>query len=175
VQTREEKEALVEQFREKIGRADAAFLADYRGIESNSMNELRKGLREADVEFTIMKNSLARIALKGTPCEPIGAELKGTMAIALSFKDAAAAAKQLTTFAKDEPNLDLKMAVLGGKTIDVNGIKALAELPSRDQLLAQLLGCMNNIPGSFVGVLAAVPRKFLYALNAVKDAKQDAA
>ncbi len=175
MQTRQEKEALVEQFREKIGRADAAFLADYRGIGSNSMNELRKGLRGADVEFTIMKNTLARIALKDTPCEPLSAELKGTMAIALSFRDAAAAAKELTVFAKDEPNLDLKMAVLGGKVIDLDGIKALAELPSREELLAKLLGCMNNIPGSFVGVLAAVPRQFVYALNAIKDAKQDAA
>jgi len=174
VQTRQEKEALVEQFREKVGRADAAFLADYRGIESNSMNELRKGLRGADVEFIIMKNTLARIALKDTPCEPLSAELKGTMAIALSFRDAAAAAKQLTVFAKDEPNLDLKMAVLGGKVIDLDGIKALAELPSREELLARLLGCMNNVPGSFVGVLAAVPRQFLYALNAIKDAKDAA-
>ncbi|VAW34456.1 LSU ribosomal protein L10p (P0) [hydrothermal vent metagenome] len=175
MQTRQEKEALVEQFREKIGRANAAFLADYRGIESNSMNELRKGLRGADVDFVIMKNTLARIALKDTPCEPLSSELKGTMAIALSFKDAAAAAKQLTIFAKEESNLDLKMAVLGGKTIDLAGIKALAELPSREELIARLLGCMNNIPGSFVGVLAAVPRQFVYALNAIKDAKQDAA
>jgi len=175
VQTKQEKEAQVEQFREKIGRADAAFLANYRGIESNDMNELRKGLREADVDFAIMKNTLARIALKGTPCEPISNELKGTMAIALSYKDAAAAAKQLTTFAKTVPNLELKMAVLGGKVIDMDGIKALAELPSREELIAKLLGCMNNIPGSFVGVLAAVPRKLVYALSAVRDAKQDAA
>lgn len=175
MQTRQEKEALVEQMREKIGRADAAFLADYRGIESNDMNELRKSLRNADVDFVIMKNTLARIALKGTACEPMSNELKGTMAIALSFKDAAAAAKQLTDFAKDEPNLDIKMAVLGGKTIDLEGVKALAELPSREELIAKLLGCMSNIPGSFVGVLAAVPRQFVYTLNAIKDAKQDAA
>jgi large subunit ribosomal protein L10 len=175
VQTREEKETLVEQFREKVGRADAAFLADYRGIASNDINELRKSLRGADVELVIMKNSLARIALKDTAYEPISKELAGTMAIALSFKDAAGAAKQLTTFAKDEPNLDIRMAVLGDKVIDLSGIKALAELPSRDELIAKLLGCLSNVPGSFVGVLAAVPRKLVFALSAIRDAKQDAA
>ncbi len=175
VQTREDKKTLVKELHEKFGRAGAAFLADYQGIASNDMNELRRILRESDVEFRIIKNTLARRAVKETPYEVLEGHFEGPLAIALSYDDAALAAKRLLQFAKDQPNLKIWLGALGGKILDPAEIKGLAELPSREELLAKLLGVLSNVPGSLVGVLAGVPRKLLYALNAVGDAKQKAA
>jgi hypothetical protein len=96
---------------------------------------------------------------------------KGPTAIAFSFKDAALTAKTLTEFVKEEPNLDIKVGTLGAKVLELAEIKNLALLPSRDELLAKLMGVLTNVPAGLVGVLSGVPRKLLYVLNAVGKEK----
>ena len=172
MQTAEEKKTLIAEFKERFEKADATFVADYSGIDVEGMTKLRGALRDSSAEIKIVKNTLARIAAKGTSAEPLTDHLKGTAAIAFSYKDAAATAKALTGFAKDEPNFEIKGGVLGAMVVDMAAIKNLASLPSREELLAKFVGILSNVPAGLVGVLSAVPRKLVYVLGAVKDAKE---
>ena len=97
---------------------------------------------------------------------------EGTTAVAMSYADPVAAAKVLTQFAKDEPNFRLKVGLLGGKIVNLNEIKALSELPSREILLAKFVGMLNAVTTNLVGVLSGVPRKFVYTLAALQTKKQ---
>jgi large subunit ribosomal protein L10 len=166
-----QKVKAVEDLQEKLKRANATFIAEYQGIKAVEMNEMRKALRDASIDFKVMRNTLSRRAFKGTPVEAVSEHFKGPVAVALSYKDAAAAAKALTQFAKDKPNLKIRVGTLGAKVISLNEIKGLAELPPKEVLIAKLLGTMKAPVSGIVGVLAGVPRKFLYALNAIKDQK----
>lgn len=168
---REVKSAQIEEYNEKFSKAGAVFITGYSGIEVPGMTELRKSLRESDVELRILRNTLAKRAVKGTPYESLAEHFKGPIAVALSYGDAAAAAKALTEFAKEEPKFEIITGALGEKSLTVDEIKALADLPSRDELIAKLLGVMKNIPGSLVGVLSGVPRKFVYVLRAIEQSK----
>ena len=169
---RAKKEGIIKDVAEKFKTAEATFVADYSGITANNMTDLRAKLREAGVEFKVIRNTLAKRALSGTNIEALGEHLKGTTAIAFSFKDSAAAAKVLTSYAKEDPNLELKIGTLGDNMLDLDGIKQLSELPSREELLGKLVGVMGNAPRGLVGVLSGVPRKLVYALNAVAQSKQ---
>jgi large subunit ribosomal protein L10 len=169
--TKEEKKALTREFHDSFARAEGTFLADYSGINVEGMTKLRRTLRDSSAELKIVKNTLARIAVKGTPAEPLSERFKGPTAIAFSFKDAALTAKTLTEFVKEEPNLDIKVGTLGAKVLELAEIKNLALLPSRDELLAKLMGVLTNVPAGLVGVLSGVPRKLLYVLNAVGKEK----
>lgn len=166
-----QKSALVNEFNDRFTRAAAVFLADYRGIKMGGMTELRRSLRESSIEFKIIKNTLARIAMKGTPVEALEEHFKDTVAIAFSYDDPAAAAKALTEFAKKEPNLKLIAASVENKVLGLVEIKALAALPSRDELLAMLVGTMGAVTTGFVRVLSGVQLKLIYALKAVAEAK----
>lgn len=170
-----QKVKLVEELQEKLQKANATFIAEYKGIKAVDMNEIRKSLRDASIDFKIVRNTLSRRAVKGTAIEPLAERLKGPTAIAFSYKDAAAAAKALVQFTKDKPNLKLMAGTLGSKVIDVNEIKGLAELPPREVLLGRLLGSMKSPVSGFVCVLSGVPRKLVYALSALKDKKAEAA
>jgi large subunit ribosomal protein L10 len=165
------KASLIEEVQDKFKRANATFIAEYQGIKAQDMNEFRASLRKSSMDFKVVRNTLARRAVQGTPVESLAAELKGPTAIAFSYNDAAQAAKTLVQFAKDQPKLKLKVGTLGNKVITVQEIKGLAELPSKDVLLAKMLGSMKAPMTGIVGVLAGVPRKFLFALNAIKDQK----
>ena len=169
---KDDKKAQVEEFHDKFSRAEAAFLADFSGISVEEMTQLRRSLRDASVEFKILRNTLAKRALEGTPYAQLGSHFTGPTAVALSFSDAATAAKALVQFAKDQPKLEIKVGALGEKLLELSAVKGLAELPTRDELLAKLLGVFSNVPGGLVGVLAGVPRKFVYALGAIQRTKQ---
>jgi len=165
------KVKLVEELKDKFSRANATFLAEYQGIPSTNMDSIRKALRDESVEFKVVRNTLARRAIEGTSLEPIGEHLKGPTALIFSFKDAAGAAKSLTQFSKDYPKLKLLLGSLGDKMLNVEEIKGLADLPSKDVLLGKLLGSLNSPTTGLVMVLSGVPRKLVYALSAIKDAK----
>jgi len=165
------KVKLVEELKDKFSRANATFLAEYQGIKSTNMDSIRKALRDESVEFKVVRNTLARRAIEGTSLEPIGEHLKGPTALIFSFKDAAGAAKSLTQFSKDYPKLKLLLGSLGDKMLNVEEIKGLADLPSKDVLLGKLLGSLNSPTTGLVMVLSGVPRKLVYALSAIKDAK----
>lgn len=169
------KVKVVEEVQEKIKRSNATFIAEYKGIKAVSMNEFRKTMRDASIDFKIIRNTLAKRAIAGTDAEALSAHLKGPLAMAFSYKDAALAAKALVQFAKDQPNLKIRMGTLGSKVISADEIRGLAELPPREVLLGRMLGSMMSPVSGFARVLAGVPTKFLYALNAIKDQKSASA
>jgi large subunit ribosomal protein L10 len=165
------KVQLVEEFSAKLATAKAAFVADYRGLNVDQVNELRGKLRDAGVEYRVVKNTLLRLAAKGTDFECLSEYLQGPNAIAIAQEDPVAPAKVLSEYAKDSKFFELKTAVLEGKILNETEIKALAELPSREVLLGKMLGSINAPVSNFVGVLAAVPRSLVQVLGAIRDQK----
>jgi len=168
---RQSKEDLVAELAERLKGTKAAFLADYRGLNVGKATELRRKLRAAGVEYRVVKNTLLRLAARGTPVACLDAELKGPTAIALVTGDPVAPAKALVEFAKANQKFELKAGMLDGKLLRPEDVKALADLPSREVLLARLLGTLNAPTGNFVGVLAAIPRSLVQVLSAIKDQK----
>lgn len=168
---KQDKVQVVEDIKAKFQRAGATFIIDYKGMKAVEMTEIRKGLRDASVDLKIVRNTLARRAVSGTPLESVSDKLVGTSAIAFAYKDAAAAAKLLTQYSREQPKLKLMLGTLGARQITLAEIQGLAALPSREVLIGRLLGSMQSPISGFVRVLAGVPTKFLYALNAIKDAK----
>ena len=153
---KKKKEDEVYELREKFSRANAAILGDYRGLTVSQIDKLRNALRNVSGELRVAKNTLARIASKGTGIEKIESHLKGPTAIILSYSDQAAVAKALTAFAKEQDKFKIRVGVLGNTVLDVKGIKALAELPGLDQLRANILGLIQA-PASKLARLMATP------------------
>ena len=153
---KKKKEDEVSELREKFSRANAAILGEYRGLTVSQIDKLRNALRNVSGELRVAKNTLARIASKGTGIEKIESHLKGPTAIILSYSDQAAVAKALTAFAKEQDKFKIRVGVLGNTVLDVKGIKALAELPGLDQLRANILGLIQA-PASKLARLMATP------------------
>jgi len=172
---RPDKVAIVEEVREKLENSDGAMLTEYRGLNVPALAELRSALREAGGEYKIYKNTLVRLAAREIGLE-IDDLLTGPTAIAFvgvksdgTPGDVAAAAKALKTFSKTNDALVLKGGVLDDKLLSSEDLRALAELPSRDVLLAQLAGAFQAPMAKMAGLLAAVPRDFAYGLKALID------
>lgn len=165
------KKQLVVDMQDKLKRAKAAFLADFRGMNVEQASRLRDELRKVAVEYKVVKNTLLELASRGTDVEPLATHYKGPTAIALTYDDPVAAAKVLSRFAKEIEAFNLKAGVLGNKPLSVADIQALADLPSREVLIAKLLGTLNAPVTNFVGVLAAVPGSFVRALDAIRAQK----
>ncbi len=165
------KEQVVADLAAKLATAKAAFLADFRGMNVEQVNALRGELRKVGVEYQVVKNTLLRLAAKNTTAECLDPHLAGPTAIAIAGADPVASAKALADFAKTNVKFQLKAGALDGKLLSVEDVKALAELPSREVLLAKLLGTLNAPATNFVGVLAAVPRSLVQVLAAIQDQK----
>ncbi len=168
---RTEKEQIVQELSQRLQEASAAFLADYRGINVDQATQLRRELTAAGVEYRVVKNNLLKLAAQGTPAESLQDYCAGPTAIAFAGADPVAPAKILTKFAKDVEKFELKAAVLSGKSITVAEIGALANMPSREELIAKALGSMNAPVTNFVGTLAAIPRSLVQVLNAIAQSK----
>ena len=171
----EEKKLLVEELKDKLSRSKVLIAVDYKGLDVATMTDLRKKLREADVECKVAKNTLLIRASKDLEIEAIKETFKGPTAIALSYTDPVAPAKILVDFAKEHKNLEIKKGIMGSQVLEMSDIEALSALPSREVLLGKLLSAMNGIPTSVVQVLAAVPRSLVNVLQAVKEQKEKAA
>ncbi len=171
---RAEKQAIIDELTAKLNEAQAAFLTDYRGLNVEKITALRNTLREKESEYRVVKNTLARIAAKASGNEALAEHLNGPMALALVYGDPAAAAKALVGFAKEEDALDICGGVLAGGYLDPDGLKRLAELPTKDVMRATLLGTMNAVPGGLVNVLSGVMRQAVQVLNAIKEQKEQA-
>jgi large subunit ribosomal protein L10 len=170
---KENKQQVVTELHDKLQRAKAVFLADFRGMNVGKATDLRNELRKAAVEYKVVKNTLLDLASRDTDKESLSPHYTGPTAIALSYDDPVAAAKVLSRFAKEQQaTFKLKAGVLSGKVISVADIQALADLPSREVLLAKLLGTLQAPTANFVGVLAAVPGSFVRALNAIRIQKE---
>lgn len=167
-----EKQTYVEDLKDKFSRSDAFFLVSNNGVTSNKMNELRKQLKESGGELKIVKNTLAKRAIsKFTYNEDLSSFLNGPVGIAFSYTDAVAVAKTLTKAMEDGLKLDFSVGYLNEEKLEKAQIEALAKLPSREELLGQLLRVLVGPVRNFVSVLAAVPRDFVGVLNAIKDNK----
>jgi large subunit ribosomal protein L10 len=170
---RAEKEALVADMAKRLEKAEATFLVDYQGLTVEIMNALRKDLRKNKAEFHVVKNRLLKLACKESGTSAIKEHFVGPCALAISYGDVVAPAKVLVEQEKKFERLKLKMGQIGGKVIDHDGIKRLAELPGREVLLAQALSAMQAVPGSLVRVLHAVISNFLNVLKAIESKKSE--
>ncbi len=172
---RSEKEAVVSAVSERLARASAVILTDFSGLKVDQMTDLRQRLKDAGLEYMVVKNTLLKLASQGTDAEPLTQDLTGPNGLGFSYEDPVELAKVLVNFAKDNPNLEIKQGVLEGKLISAAEVSALAKLPSREVLLAQLLGVMNGVARNLVSVLAAVPRGLVTALKQIEEQKAEAA
>ncbi|KPV40945.1 hypothetical protein AN478_03135 [Thiohalorhabdus denitrificans] len=170
----EQKKAVVADLRARSEAAQAAVLADYRGLTVDEVTDLRAQLTASGVFFKVVKNNLAKRAVEGTDMEPLTEHFSGPTAMALS-EDPVAAAKILTEFAKDHEDLEIKVGVLQGKSMSQQDLVALAQLPDRHTLLTQLAVGLNAPATKLARSLNAVPAKFARALAEVRDQKGEAA
>jgi len=170
----DKKKAVVEELHEKFSRSKVVIITDYKGLDVAAVSSLRRKLRDVDVEYKVVKNTLLVRASEDTDAALIKDSFKGPSAVALSYDDPVAPAKVLSDFAKENEKLEIKIGVMEGRILDISAIKALSSLPSRDVLLAQVLSAMNGVPTSLVSVLSALPRQFLNVLQAIKDQKEAA-
>lgn len=170
----EEKKKIAENFHEKLSSAKVVILTDYKGLNVEAISDLRKKLREFQIEYRVVKNSLLERASENTGAVLIKENFKGPTAVALSYDDPVAPAKILIKFAETNKNLTIKAGLLDGKALDFNAIKALSTMPSREVLLAQVLSAMNGVPVAFVRTLGEIPKQFLYVLQAIKQQKEAA-
>ncbi len=168
---REEKKAVVANVADRLSRAQAVILTDFTGLKVEQMTELRHRFRENGLEYVVVKNTLLKRASEGTSCQELLGDLEGPNGLALGYEEPVDLAKVLVEFAKDNPKMDIKEGILGEQIINPEQVKALAKLPSREVLLAQLLGTMNGVPRNFVSLLAAVVRDFMNLLKAIEEQK----
>ena len=159
---------------QQLGEAEISIAVDYMGLDVSKMTELRAKLREAGVQIEVVKNTLLNLASKDTDTALMADFFKGPTAIVTSANDPVSPAKILVDFAKDNEKLEIKAAALSGKLLDLEQIKQLAKMPSKEELLTQLVYTLNAVPTSLVNVLSGVPRSFLNVLSAVKDQKEAA-
>lgn len=170
---RPEKVKFVEDLTEKFKASQSIIFTNYRGLNVAEVTDLRFRLREAGVEYKVAKNTLTRFAVKNAEIDVEEEVLMGPTAIAFGVEDPVAPAKILLDFAKEKKALEIKGGILAGDFISAERVTALSKIPSREELLAKALGSMKAPINNFVGTLAAVPRKLLYALNAIKEQKEN--
>jgi large subunit ribosomal protein L10 len=177
---RPEKVAIVAEVREKLSGADATVLTEYRGLNVSQMAALRAALRTAGGELKVYKNTLVRFAARDLGLE-IDDLLEGPTAVAFASAvdggpaDPVGVAKALRKYAGENDALVIKGGVLGARRMSADDVKALADIPPREQLLAELAGLMQAPMQQFVNLLDAVPRDFAYALNALIDKQESGA
>lgn len=171
----EEKKQVVSEIKDRFTRAQSVVIVDYRGLTVSEFTDLRAKLRGAGVEFKVLKNTLVKIAADDYGVTGLEEYLKGTTAWAFSIKDPVSAPKIISEYAKTNKKLVIKGGVLEKKAIVEDGVKALANLPSREVLLAQVLAGMQAPLTGMANVLQGPIRKFVYALEAVRKQKEEQA
>lgn len=152
----ESKKALVQQLSERLQNAKAGVLADFRGLSVEQDTDLRRKLREAGVDYTVMKNSIIRFASKEVGLEDLGSVLEGPTAIATSSEDVLAPAKVLCDFAKDNELLEVKAGFVEGKVISVEDVKQYASIPSKEVLISKMLGSLQSPISKLARTLQAI-------------------
>lgn len=172
---RNEKESIVELMGERLGRATAIVVTDYRGLSVADLTGLRSSLRAKGCDVQVIKNTLLRRACEAAEIDPPAALLKGPTAVVLLYDDLASPTKALLEFAKKNERFEIRGGILDGKMLDAGGVKALADLPSRDELRAMLLGTLQAPQRQLVTVLGAPLRNLVTVLNAYADKDTDKA
>ena len=167
----DDKKAVVAEISEKVANAQSIVLAEYRGLEVGDMTVLRAKARSAGVYLRVLKNTLARRAVSGTPFEGLGQHMVGPLAYGIS-PDAVAAAKVLNEFAKANEKFVIKAGAMPGEVMSAKQVATLATMPSREELLAKLMGTMQAPVAKFVQTLNEVPGKFVRTVAALRDQKE---
>ncbi len=153
------KQPVVEEIKETVKDAQSVVLVDYRGLTVEQDTRLRKSLREADVTYKVYKNTMVKLAVDGTDLDSIKVDLEGPTAIAVSKTDATAPARVLSKFAKEAPALEIKSGVVEGTYYDAAGIKSIAAVPSREELLSKFLGSIQSPIANFARVIKQIAEK----------------
>jgi large subunit ribosomal protein L10 len=174
---RADKTELAATLKDKFSRAKVAMFADYKGITASQADDLRRALRSHQTEVKVLKNNVARLVMKdgafGEEAKALLDSTVGPTLVAFAYGDPAAAAKVFNKFAQDNEAFKLKDGLMGQKRLGASEVEELAKLPSKEVLLAKLLGTMNAPITNFVSVLAAVPRGLVTVLAAVEKKKAD--
>lgn len=172
---RTEKSELSASLNEKFSKAQVAIFADYKGLKASEADDLRRQLRAHKVEVKVLKNNVARLVAKegalGEDAKALMDTVVGPTLVAFAYGDPAAAAKVIHKFSQDNEALKLKESLMGRKRINASGVEELAKLPSKEVLLAKMLGTLNAPISNFVGVMAALPRSLVTVLSAIEKKK----
>lgn len=171
---RPEKVAMIAELNKTLKESKGMVLVDFRGIKVAQDTKLRRKMREAGVDYSVIKNNMASIAAKEAGIEGLDNYLKGPLAMVSSAKDPVAPAKLISEFMKENRVMEIKGGLVEGKVINAEAVKALASLPSREVLLARLLGSMQAPITGLVTVLNGNIRNLVYALDAVRQQKESA-
>ena len=161
-----QKSEAVEQIKGEWKDVQSIVLAEYRGIDVPTVTSIRDEFRKVGCHYKVLKNTLVRIAIQGTPIEPLSASLVGPTAIIWSTESASAPAKMATKIAKDNEKFVVRAGYFDGQVFDAKGVEGLATMPGKDELRATYLMTLLAVPTEFVRTLAAGPTNFLYALQA---------
>ncbi|MCI9346886.1 MAG: 50S ribosomal protein L10 [Lachnospiraceae bacterium] len=153
------KKPIVDEISAAVKDAQSVVLVDYRGLTVEQDTQLRKQLREAGITYKVYKNTMMNFAFKGTDCEALLPYLEGPSAIAISTEDATAPARELCKFAKTADALEVKGGIVEGTAYDADGIKEVAKIPSREELLSRLLGSMQSPITNFARVIKQIAEK----------------
>ncbi len=170
----EQKQAVVSEIAAQLGSAQSVIVAEYRGLDVGAVTDLRAKARKSGLYLRVLKNSLARRAVKGTPFEKLSEQMVGPLIYGIS-QDPVAGAKVLSAFAKDNEKLVIRGGAMPNLLMSVKDVSALAALPSREELLAMLVGTMQAPVVKLVRTMNEVPGKFVRTLAAVRDAREKAA
>ena len=171
---RAEKAAVVAEVRDKLAASNSVIISEYRGLTVGALAKLRRTLRPLGAEYKVYKNSLVKIAARDGAMAPVEPLVGGPVAITFVTGEVSAVAKAMREFARENEALKLKGAVVDGKAVDVKGLRALADLPSRDVMLAKLAGLLKAPMANTAYMLSALPRKAAYGLKALVEQKEAA-
>ena len=156
VEAKQQKQLIIDEIKGKLENAQAAVVIDYMGITVAEADAMRKTLREANVDYTVYKNTLIKRAIEGTDFAPLAEVLDGPSALAISTEDATAPARTLNKIIKDFKKMEFKAGVVEGTYYDKAGIEVVADIPSRDELIAKFMGSIQSPVSKFVRTLAAI-------------------
>ncbi len=170
----EQKQALVSEIALQLGKAQAVIVAEYRGLDVGAVTDLRAKARKAGLYLRVLKNTLARRAVKGTPFEQLSGQMAGPLIYGIA-QDPVAGAKVLAAFAKDNEKFVIKGGAMANMLMSVKDVRVLAALPSREELLAKLLGTMQAPVVKLLRTMNEVPGRFVRTLAAVRDAREKVA
>ena len=171
---RAEKAAVVAEVCDKLAASNSVIVSEYRGLTVGALAKLRRTLRPLGAEYKVYKNSLVKIAARDGAMAPVEPMVGGPVAITFVTGEVSAVAKAMREFAKENEALKLKGAVVDGKAVDVKGLRALADLPSREVMLAKLAGLLKAPMANTAYMLSALPRKAAYGLKALVEQKEAA-
>ncbi|MFC1888147.1 50S ribosomal protein L10 [Thermodesulfobacteriota bacterium] len=167
------KEQIVTDIQQAIDGAEMIMLTDFRGLDAESMNVLRNKVRETSSQYLVIKNTLAKIAVKDTEYSVLNDHFTGPTALLFTHSDPVASSKAVLEFVKDNPDLEIKLGYLQGEIIQSDKIKELSQLPGKEALLGRLLGSLIFTPQGLLTVLTGVQRKFVGVIDAIRKSREE--